>query len=599
LITPEKNTKTYNLPAVQDTGTVLHINNQMLGDSLAVDIWSSAGAMNPDSSYYLVATTAGIPTYAGQIEPGVSHFLLPKQSFPEGITRFSLLRNKMVLNERIVFIDHHEGLQVYLNPDKQTYHQRDSVSIALVVKDKNGFPVKGNFSVSVTDDGQVKADTAGHQHIRTAMLLTSDLRGTVEDPADYLNKNSNESWRALDNLMLTQGWVGYNWRTVFAPPKPPAFEAQLYLKITGLVTNILNKPVAGAQMLISSQKPAFISTAITDEKGRYTFQNFPQIDSGSFFIQAKTTKGKTMNFGAVTVAHTKFPLVPETNRDQLLPWYVNTDGAQLNYVKTSGLLQNERDPKLPGIALKEVNIRKLKIIKGSYYPYPGTADITLDEQDIKESAVMDLYQLLRQKVGARVAIAPEDGKAKLKIGRNNAVVIADSYKWPLPIRVDDPYSVDELIEELSSYKVAGFLGIEMGASRKLGTKSLIKSDEEEANERKSGIVTLAIFLTTKSGKGWYKMNAPDRVTFRPLPVMHPKVFYSPKYATTVDETVPDYRATIFWKPDVRTNEQGEAKITFYTSDVARGSYTVNLQGADLEGHVGAAVATIKIEKPKP
>ncbi len=177
-------------------------------------------------------------------------------------------------------------------------------------------------------------------------------------------------------------------------------------------------------MLISSQKPAFISTAITDEKGRYTFQNFPQIDSGSFFIQAKTTKGKTMNFGAVTVAHTKFPLVPETNRDQLLPWYVNTDGAQLNYVKTRGLLQNERDPKLPGIALKEVNIRKLKIIKGSYYPYPGTADITLDEQDIKESAVMDLYQLLRQKVGARVAIAPEDGKActaaRLAEGHENA-----------------------------------------------------------------------------------------------------------------------------------------------------------------------------------
>ncbi|NNU34368.1 hypothetical protein HK413_09860 [Mucilaginibacter sp. S1162] len=39
----------------------------------------------------------------------------------------------------------------------------------------------------------------------------------------------------------------------------------------------------------------------------------------------------------------------------------------------------------------------------------------------------------------------------------------------------------------------------------------------------------SIDITTKNGNGWFKNLAPSVVTYRPLPVMRPMQFYSPKY----------------------------------------------------------------------
>jgi len=577
--------RTFALPQVKAGGTVMKVTNEEQNDFIKITLSATADAVLADSTYYLIGTSGDIVSYAQTVRFDGKTLNIPKKHFPSGVTRFTLLRNKTPLNERIVFIDQHDELQFSVKTSKTSYYKRDSVDVLLEVKDKDGNPVQGSFSMAVTDNGQVRSDTTGHYGIRTSLLINANLKGTIENPGYYLDRNNKQRWQALDYLMLTQGWTSYDWKEVFAPAAEPLFPAQKYLTVSGRVSNILNKPVAGAPVMLSSQKPFFISNTITNEQGRYEFRNLPQIDSGSFFIQAKTKKGKSMNFGEVTVDKFIPASVPENYRDQQIPWYVNSDTTQLNYVKNSVFLNYDFVPKSSGIALKEVKITSKKIIKGSSNPNDaGNTDLVLDEEDIKESAVQDLYHLLKQKIpGFRVS------GGNLWLNKVMMIVRIDgggSDGHSVLAQLDDFTSDEELIQELTRFKIATFRGLEMNWRRKHLSRYYPGRIPPEV---------VRVEITTFSGAGWFKMNRPDFGSYRPFPVMHPDQFYSPKYGINQENrTMPDYRSTLYWKPDVVTDKNGTARISFYSSDIT-GKYSINIQGSDMDGRIGGTNVTLKIE----
>lgn len=67
---------------------------------------------------------------------------------------------------------------------------------------------KTTFSLAVRDWA---TETNGyHQDVRTWMLMTSDLRGFIERPDFYLERNDAFHRRAADLLMMVQGWHKYD-----------------------------------------------------------------------------------------------------------------------------------------------------------------------------------------------------------------------------------------------------------------------------------------------------------------------------------------------------------------------------------------------------
>ena len=54
-------------------------------------------------------------------------------------------------------------------------------------------------------------------NILTEMLLSSQIRGFVEDPAYYFQADDAEHRRALDLLLLIQGWRRYDWHVMATP----------------------------------------------------------------------------------------------------------------------------------------------------------------------------------------------------------------------------------------------------------------------------------------------------------------------------------------------------------------------------------------------
>jgi len=210
--------KAYPLPVVKASGFALKVANKLESDSLEVTITPAAGDQAGNAVYYLVGQSRNVACYGATLlmKGRAETVKVSKTVFPTGVARFTLLNAaQQPLNERIVYIDHGDGLHINITNDKKYYSKRDSVALDLMVTDKAGNPMQGSFSIAVTDDAQVKSDSLKINSLKSDLLLTSDIKGNIEDPGYYFPPViTARQWQDLDNLLLAQGWVNYDWPSV-------------------------------------------------------------------------------------------------------------------------------------------------------------------------------------------------------------------------------------------------------------------------------------------------------------------------------------------------------------------------------------------------
>ena len=76
----------------------------------------------------------------------------------------------------------------------------------------------------------------------------------------------------------------------------------------------------------------------------------------------------------------------------------------------------------------------------------------------------------------------------------------------------------------------------------------------------------------------------------------PRIFYTPRYDGPAKESkLYDGRATLYWNPAVRTDQNGQAKVEFYTGDRKTGLEVI-VNGIEVEkGNTGEGKSFIKME----
>ena len=62
----------------------------------------------------------------------------------------------------------------------------------------------------------------------------------------------------------------------------------------------------------------------------------------------------------------------------------------------------------------------------------------------------------------------------------------------------------------------------------------------------------------------------------------PVQFYSPEYPDGPIEGSPDYRRTLYWNPNVITDEDGRARVEFYNNSFSH-KFTINAAGITASG----------------
>lgn len=588
---PEGGHISFNLPQVRKSGTTLRIENRFAADSCEVIINATSDIKNASKTFLLFAHARGVPVYAVSFSSDrlPNKIKVAKDLFPSGVVRFTLASRELAaLNERIIFIDHSDNLVIQTVLNKPNHALRDSVALQIKVSDKAGIPVKGSFSLSVTDDSQVKTDSISDYSIINQLLLAADLKGNIEEPGYYEQPaKSSIVWQNLDLLLMTQGWTGFNWDDAFKPERDPVYAAEKEFLVKGKVTNLLNKPVVGAPLTLLSKKPPLLAEAITDIEGRFVFRDIIPGDTSVFHIQARNKKSKSVNIGIEVDEFV--PPVIEPFALRIQPWYANIDTANLKRVDKRLSLELE-NKKLTGNVLDEVVVHSKKIVKYSKnLNGPGEADITINVQELEKAGRMSLGDLMGRKVQGFRSTVDKNAKRSYMVKHQFLYLIVDGIDITQFMLEEDTYYL-RLKQIFDYFDAEEIQGIEIMTYKTLwyGQKYL----PPNKNHWEFAFVE----VTTRGGVGPFLKKMVGTYLYRPIAFSTPRRFYSPQYNTARTPEMKDIRSTIYWNPNVVTNSKGIAHVNFYTADTP-GSYSLVIEGSNLDGGLGVARRKIVISSP--
>jgi hypothetical protein len=576
--------KKQNLPKAQLTGSSLRIKNDFLSDSIGVEIFANL----PNQEISMIGQSRGILCFHAKFSSNKKYktVYVSKALFPTGVCQILLINGgNKVLNERNFFINHGDNLKIQTSSLKSSYTTRDSIAIGLKVCDFEGKPLTASFSIAVTDDNQVNKDSINDNNILTQFLLSADLKGEIEDPGYYFHQFDEQKNKDLEALTLTQGWVSYNWDLA----KKPLFKAEKEYSISGIVTNLLNKPVAKAKItLMGRNKGLMLLDTIANNNGEFIFDKLPAMDSASFVIQAKNSKNKNGTLG-IALNEFKRPPFLITPKNRRYDYEQPLDSIAEQFIATKN--QEYEMAFKSGIVLREVKIVAKRIIKDSKnLNGPGESDQAFTETDLNKVAKKSLLQVLEESVKGFSAGYKKGVRGFFINGVALKLIIdgteVDFFYSPITGANDEYFQF--IKSYMDYYNAEDIKGIEVMRSLKYYASYMSRYDNPI-----SDIELNYIEVTTRSGQGPFLKKSGNLYLHRPMDYGDSKVFYSPKYTIqNKADKKPDYRSTLYWQPNLLTDNNGTGTFSFFSAD-KKGSYTVWIEGSDMEGNIG--FKTMKLE----
>lgn len=552
--------KRFELPESTDKYT-MQVNQ--IKDKVYVKVLFSPYGVN-DEKLLVIAHQRGWPVKIGDWRKKTPGLVCNRDDFTEGAASFLLVNESgKIVSERMIFIQKDRPLTGKVHTDKPNPGKREKVTLQVQVSEKWW---NGDCSVSVTDNHDVQVDSC--VNILSSLLLSSDLRGYIESPIWYFEQDPNDSLnlrnRALDALMMTQGWRKYDLRKAWAKVyKEPELLPERSLQISGKVTsNVTRKPINKAKVQLMIPQMGVNEELSTNKDGTFRFEDFDVPDSTMFWVSAQSEKGKTnLTLTLDTIIH---PVLTSG-----LPAYKVDDEfkhetASDEFLTKADLrLMNEKG--IRHLFLDEVIVTAPKIEqKTEYENIQGSKSVK--EKEIKQSGSLDLLTLLKQKIGG-ISI----GIAKRPTGEEYQTV---------QLRGNEvTFLVDKII-----YK---------GGSQMDILKTLSKEDIMQIDIIKSPFSLIydpmtptgVIAITTKQGGQEHnaKWITTNLKTIMPLGFQPPVEFYSPRYELAIDKEkeAPDLRTTIHWQPRLKV-KNGKAEIEFYTAD-GLVDYSVVIEGVGEDG----------------
>ncbi len=101
-------------------------------------------------------------------------------------------------------------------------------------------------------------------------------------------------------------------------------------------------------------------------------------------------------------------------------------------------------------------------------------------------------------------------------------------------------------------------------------------------------ISSVIIITTKSGRGPRDRIASSTYYTELLGGSIPKSFYVPKYypKDPIDQINYDGKQVYYWNPSLLTNGEREVEVTFPVGAYMKGNLQLEIEGTDLNGHIG-------------
>ena len=192
----------FKLPKAETDGIVMSTNTD---DSTRINVTVQATQAVAGQTVGLLVTHNGSTSSFMPFEASSdkSLFTLPLHDMHDGVNRISIINaDGQVLADRMVFVyprEKAEGITVRTTSGLTPYGKVAMTATALP---------ETTFSLSVRDAATEVNGSSGNS--MTWMLLSSELKGYINNVDYYFESNDLEHRRAADLLMMVQGWSRYD-----------------------------------------------------------------------------------------------------------------------------------------------------------------------------------------------------------------------------------------------------------------------------------------------------------------------------------------------------------------------------------------------------
>ncbi len=465
------------------------------------------------------------------------------------------------------------------------------------ITDAENNPLSIPFSLSVRD-GSDEIDW--RRNIYSDLLLMSDIRGYIADPTYYFEVNEPSRIKNLDLLMMVQGWRKYPWNSVTdTQPKNVYFKPETEgIEFSGTVKGFTNKPKPDTDVtafIIRGNKNDNILPAMdmvkTDSLGKFSFT----VDFTDRLPLILTASKKRKPIDCLFTLDKSF--IPEPRRYNR--WEMMAQVSQEpDAAKDSNSLREDETKDTPleeeeafkrqanekdkSVWLKEVEVKTQRSWEDNAREESRRKSIAIYDVEDETNALRDngkfidlegdIHKFL-MKMNPEFSLCDNHGYDQL------------SYKGKIPLIIVDYQRMkggtpDDYFE-YKSVSLQSIKSITISEDVSLKAKYCWNYiNAFEADDIYSCVVLIETFpdkIIVEGGKGVHKTKIQGYSS--------PQEFYSPDYSLMQPE--PDYRRTIYWNPEIITDNNGEATISFYNNGRCRRP-KVDMQTVTPSGAMGAS-----------
>lgn len=535
---------------------------------------------------------------------------IPNTALHGGVNRIDLYNTRgESLCRRLVWKPAPErGVELKVRQSQRNYEAFSPVALEMELKDAAGQPISTTFSLSVRDEGGelVRANAASAY---ADMLLSSELKGYIHQPDFYFEKNDAQHRRALDLLLMVQGWSANTFETLcghtpFTLQQP--IEESLTLNGYAYKDNNKREPYPNLDLKVKMYSRAggsLEAETVTDSLGRFAFVS--NVDyAGNWIAQFNTTNAEgKKKWSRIALDRWFSPAVrplyfQETQLEIPMPriYETDADSTQDFFAWTDTI------PKSISTNLKEavVSVKgKYRGFTGNRYTYNGgeKAGMRNGDEFYNVETAVERYKDMGYMPGTILSFLgvlsndfstnfKEEGVYTPLEGEDNLTNTTDVYSpdfvsingsaadptettaqatyhgSPIPTYLNNAqgYINQNEIGQLMAEEVKS-VAVVKGAAR-IGRITTFDENNNFSQLASTGDRALFIYELPDAYLYRTKKGVEKR---RIWGYAQPTKFYHPSYRGIDMPTSKDVRRTLYWNPEVKTDAEGKASAVFFTN----------------------------------
>lgn len=564
--TPEGDSAKVNFPLPEESAVVINMN--VTASNILMNVYSKN--IVPQEAASIVMYNNTEIYYKIPYDFNAKTLKLSNNNITPGINNVAVVDEKgNVYAHRTFFVYNNNNPQSEISTNKESYLAREKVSCTIDLKQQDGTPLGGNFSISVTDNDYAPYSNQNH-NIKTYMLVGSELAGYVENPQYYFTKDSlgRNRHKEMDYLMLAQGWKYYDLPKILKGNLHKYTLGKEYSQtISGKVSSFLKKK---KETIVSFIAPSinYATMGYVDTTGWFALENLNFPNGTRFIISTVGSNGIRKKFApdlepdifAKEYSYPKFLKFNEYSKkykndvitnlydlgDADEGWVETIDPVYI--VGTNKALQKNISP-LPSYEFKEGQFRGEQAL-APYQSYDLPSYIVATCPPLKFDDTIGYPYIVCQSGRGSTRMQATGGWAPIIVYINGVV-------YPDP---------ELAFQELSFLSIADIDGF-----------AYIKGIEAaKFNNSLDGALfpRSVVMISTKTIERGGARNVTSTI---PLGWQKPAKTYFPKYVSYNSKRAKEpLRSLLFWNPNVNVTN-GKANVDFYTSDNVS-TYTIIVEG---------------------